>query len=352
MKEIEDFVSSYDAGLEEENIRDSLAMSDEICNSPITMIEIETHLQKLKLRKAAGADRLSGEFLKYISDDIVPTLFAIYNCILDKGEWPTKWAEGIITPIHKKGSVNVADNYRKITVIPVLGIVLESILNARLIFRNVTLEMDNLLQCGFKANARTSDNLFILQSLVNRQKFKNKPLYVCFVDFTKALEYVNRYALYYKLMKRGLKGKMLNLVCDMHKKAKCRVKWKGKLDEQIDSKYGVLQGGMMSPKLFSGFLTDLNLYLEKECGILIDGDILAYILYADDLILCSDSPEGLQKLIDGLFEFCKKWHLIVSLEKTNVLIFGKNEPNCKFIFNGSEIEITTEYKYVGSVVST
>ncbi len=85
--------------------------------------------------------------------------------------------------------------------------------------------------------------------------------------------------------------------------------------------------------------------MKKECGILINDDILAYILYADDLILCSDSLEGLQKLIDGLFEFCKKWHLIVSPAKTNVLIFGKKEPNCKFIFNGSEIEITPEYIY-------
>ncbi len=42
-------------------------------------------------------------------------------------------------------------------------------------------------------------------------------------------------------MKRDLKGKMLNLVCDMYKKAKCRVKWKGKLGDEIYSKYGMLQ---------------------------------------------------------------------------------------------------------------
>ncbi len=127
---------------------------------------------------------------------------------------------------------------------------------------------------------------------------------------------------------------------------------KGKLGDEIDSKYGVLQGGMVSPKHFSEFLTDLKLYLEKECGILVDDDISVYILYADDLILCSDSPECLQKLIDGLFQFCKKWHLIVSLAKTNVLIFGKKYPKEKFFFTGSKIKITTEYKYVGSVVST
>ncbi len=78
---------------------------------------------------------------------------------------------------------------------------------------------------------------------------------MCFVDFTKAFDYVNGHVLYYKLMKRGLKGKMLNLVCDMYKKAKCKVKWKRKLGDEIDSKYGVLQGGMMSPKHFSEFLT-------------------------------------------------------------------------------------------------
>ncbi len=61
---------------------------------------------------------------------------------------------------------------------------------------------------------------------------------------------------------------------------------------------------MMSPKLFSDFLTDLKYYLEKQCGLLIYDAILIHILYAGDLILCSESAEGLQNLIDGLFEFC------------------------------------------------
>ncbi len=121
-------------------------------------------------------------------------LYAIFNSIFDKGEWPVRWAEGIITPVHEKVSINLADNYRKITVMPILVKVLESILNYRLIYRNLTMEMDDPYQFGFKANARTSHNLFILQSIVMKHKLKNKPLYVCFVDFTKAFDYVNRYA--------------------------------------------------------------------------------------------------------------------------------------------------------------
>ncbi len=71
------------------------------------------------------------------------------------------------------------------------------------------------------------------------------------MDFTKAFDYINIYALYYKLLKRGIKGKMLKLICDMYKKVKYRVKWKGKIREETDSEFGVLQGGILSPKLFT-----------------------------------------------------------------------------------------------------
>jgi hypothetical protein len=200
---------------------------------------------------------------------------------------------------------------------PVVGKLLESIINTRLKFKNIVLDLDDNLQFGFKENCRTSDNAFILHSLITRQKFKNKPLFTCFVDFTKAFDYVNRFALYYKLIQRGVNGKMLRLICDMYNKAKCRVKWKGQVGGEIESEFGVLQGGMTSPKLFTEFLYDLKLYLDGRHGAVLGSDTITYMLYADDLVLCSDSDEGLQNLINGLYTFCKKWHLIVSHTKTN-----------------------------------
>ena len=355
MEKIMEFVNHYRGStheIETHIITENISMTDEICNSPITLDEINTHIRKLKNNKAAGIDGVSGEFIKYACDELNTTLHVLFNSIFDRGDWPTKWAEGIISPVHKKESVNVADNYRKITVMPTLGKILESILNSRLVFRNIVLCQDDPYQFGFKQNSRTTDNVFILHSIINRQKFKNKPLYVCFVDFSKAFDYVNRYALYYKLIRRGITGKLLNLICDMYDKSVCHVKWKGEVGEQIDSKYGVLQGGMLSPKLFTEFLSDLKEELEDKHGLLLNDSILSYILYADDLVLCSESPDGLQNLIDGLFTFCKKWHLIVSLAKTNVLVFGKKKVETQFMFNKKKIEIITEYKYLGTIITT
>ena len=350
MSSITDFVKKYD--IDQSISTDKMELSDDICNSPITLEEITTHLSKIKNNKAAGADGIPGEFLKYASDDICMPLSVIYNFMFEKGDWPAQWAEGLISPVHKKASVNIPDNYRKITVMPVVGKVFESILNARLVYRNVTLEIDDPWQFGFKNNSRTTDNIFILQSIINRQKFKGKPLYLCFVDFTKAFDYINRHALYYKLIKRGIHGKLLNIICDMFDKAICRVKWNGKIGKEISSEFGVLQGGMLSPKLFTEFLYDLKDYLELECGLLVDDSVMTYILYADDLVLCSDSATGLQKLIDGLYNFCKNWHLIVSMAKTNVLIFGKRKPEDKFYFNDKTVELATVYKYLGTVISS
>ncbi len=41
------------------------------------------------------------------------------------------------------------------------------------------------------------------------------------------------------------------------------MKWEGLIDGDIDSEFGVLPGGMLSPKLFTEFLTDLHEYFKS-----------------------------------------------------------------------------------------
>jgi len=144
---------------------------------------------------------------------------------------------------------------------------------------------------------------------------------------------------------------MLNLIKDMYDKAKCRVKWNNRIGTEIDSQFGVLQGGMLSPKLFTEFLSDLKDFLNKLKGVTLKDNVLTHILYADDMVLCSDTEEGLQEMIDGLYKFCSKWHLIVSLAKTNVMVFNKKAGNKTFKFGESEIKYTSEYKYLGTVIA-
>ena len=95
---------------------------------------------------------------------------------------------------------------------------------------------------------------------------------MCFVDLTKAFDYINRAAMFYKMSRSGVKGKMLQVLVSLFNNAHSRVRVNNELSEGIDSIFGVLQGGVISPKLFINFLTDISQYLDVGCGAKIGSD--------------------------------------------------------------------------------
>ncbi len=113
-----------------------------------------------------------------------------------------------------------------------IGKVFESIMNSRYKTQEYNSWNNHENQFGFKVNCRTTD-VFILSSLIARQKFKKKPLFTCFVDFTKAFDYISRSALYYKLIKRSVNGKLKNIIYRMYNQATCQVTWKGSVGEEM-----------------------------------------------------------------------------------------------------------------------
>ena len=99
------------------------------------------------------------------------------------------------------------------------------------------------------------------------KKTRKKPPNVCYIDLTKAFDYLNRDALILKLQQRNVDGKFLNTIKSMFLKSSSRVKWNGKISKPIKNRYGVMQGGVLSPKLFNEFLQELGKYLNPKYGL-------------------------------------------------------------------------------------
>ena len=88
--------------------------------------------------------------------------------------------------------------------------------------------------------------------------------------------------------------------------------------------------------------------------ILPNGEKLSSLLYADDLIILSQTASDLQNGLQILSEFCSKWGLSVNMKKTEVMIFQKNARQAiqfNFIYNNHPLEIVTEYTYLGMTIS-
>ena len=92
---------------------------------------------------------------------------------------------------------------------------------------------------------------------------------------------------------------------------------------------GTRQGCNLSPNLFNIFINDFPNFLQSNNSgyVMLNTRRLRCLMYADDIVLLSDSSFGMQKSLFLLEVFCKKWHLSVNTEKTKVIIFNKRFSN-------------------------
>ena len=90
-------------------------------NTLFTADEVGTAIASLKNNKAPGKDGIPPEFYKTLGEILNYPLLTLFNYVLTKQEYPQRWAEGINTLIHKKGSILNPDNYRRLTVQSVLA---------------------------------------------------------------------------------------------------------------------------------------------------------------------------------------------------------------------------------------
>jgi len=114
---------------------------------------------------------------------------------------------------------------------------------------------------------------------------------------------------------------------------------------------GVKQGCPLSPLLCGLYLDGLEKHLDA-----LDGDsppqladiVVKLLLYADDLALMSETPQGLQKQIDALYEFCVERQLVINVSKTKVVVFEKHRSAAlEFTYRGTTIERVQSFKYMG-----
>jgi hypothetical protein len=119
----------------------------------------------------------------------------------------------------------------------------------------------------------------------------------------------------------------------------------------FSSKIGIKQGCIIIPTLFSLYLNDMVKIFDKICDpITINNIKVSCLMYADDIVLISQSAKGLQNCLNKLSNYCDIWNLSVNIDKSKVIVFNKSGRVIKkdnFKYMEYVLEITQEYKYLG-----
>jgi hypothetical protein len=61
----------------------------------------------------------------------------------------------------------------------------------------------------------------------------------------------------------------------------------------------------------------------KHSPVLLGQKHRSCLLYADELVLLSESQEGLQNCLNKTWEYCKSWGLQINYAMSKVMIFNK-----------------------------
>ena len=132
-----------------------------------------------------------------------------------------------------------------------MGKLFTSILNNRLNVLSNELDILSENQAGFRKAYSTTDNIFVLYSLIDILRSKKKKLFCTFVDFEKAFDKGWRSAMWHKLLTYNINGKIFSVILRMYENIKSRISFQGQISDYFSCNNGLRQGGNLSPFLFA-----------------------------------------------------------------------------------------------------
>ena len=324
---------------------------DPILDSRISDKELQEALSELKVGKAPGPDDILGEYIKVFGNLFGSILLKLIKHIFAEHIYPAKWTVNFLKPIYKKGVTTDPDNYRGLAIGPAFGKLFSIILLNRLM---KYINHKNLIspnQIGFMKGSGTADHIFLLQTIIEKVVKKGKKrLYAAFIDFKKAYDTVNRDLLLKRLKSLGINGIFMRNIASMYTKTAYSVKLKTGHSTNIQSNLGLKQGCPLSPMLFNLYIDDIEkVFDESCCPIKFQNKNINHFLYADDLVLISESSEGLQNSLDKVHQFANSKHLTISVTKSKTITFNQTGRMIKnsFTLNKETLEHVQTFCYLG-----
>ena len=309
---------------------------------------VQKELLKMKSTKATGLDGIPARLLKDAANEISrPVAYLIYltisTCMI-----PSEWKTAKVTTIYKSGDKSDPNNYRPISVLPLISKVMERAIQSQLVaflIRNNSLSVH---QSGFRKKHSTETATVHFVDHILEQMDKQMITGSIFIDLKKAFDLVDHLCLLHKLEHFGIRGKSLKWFEEYLTARSQKVKYNQDESSSLTIGYGVPQGSILGPILFVMYINDLPQSLLKS----------SIGMYADDTVIYfSDScPDVIKQVLQNDLTNVEKWlvsnRLILNQSKTKWMLFGtrqklKHCPDYKIELHGKIIDRVSSFCYLG-----
>ena len=212
---------------------------------------------------------VSGEIPVELLKDCDFSFYALTNCInesIENGRFPDSLKEANIAPVYKSKNPFEKENYRPVSILPLLSKVYERLMFKQL--SNHTKYFLSQILCGFRKAHSTQHALFRLLQSWQRELDESGYVGTILMDLSKAYDCIPHQLLIAKLeaYERMVYIKSLNLLAYYLSERKQRTKIGSVFSEWWKIICGIPQGSILGPHLFNIFIIDLFFFVLK-CDI-------------------------------------------------------------------------------------
>ena len=168
--------------------KDKPVIGKQMNGNPITREEVRDAMKQMKKNKAVGNDEIAFEMIEALGSFGHDKITDIASFVYESENVPDEMIESIFIALPKKPGTTDCKAHRTISLMShVTKIILRVILN-----RNKTTIREKLSdeQFGYKPGKGTRNATLCLRAIIEKCIEKQKDLYICFIDYVKALKHL------------------------------------------------------------------------------------------------------------------------------------------------------------------
>src|SRR5436190_4025821 len=320
------------------------------------IIKIE-QLEKVVMglpKKKGTEEGITSDILKAAFSVIKEGFVNVINNSLREGLCPESWKTSTIIPIPKIEKPKKASEYRPINILPIYEKVLELVVKEQI---EMYLQKNDIItehQSGFRKNHSCET---AIQTVIDDWKMiisEGDIVGVIFLDLKRAFETVDRDRLLNKLYQYGIRRMVLEWLRSYLNNRTQQVRFNEQWSKQITTKYGVPQGSVLGPLLFTIYINDIVQICPEECNIK---------MFADDTIIYvkGGGSEEVEVKLNRVLPVVENWMNINKLKmnaaKTKFMLIRSVRKELKKIItlkciDGTVIERVENIKYLGVAIDS